>query len=268
MKLRIHHATHYEYSEPVHYAMQVLYLTPATSSHQEVLQWQLHAPGALFGQADGYGNTSHTVSLTRSMFKGTIRAQGVVQTHGDPHVFDDERQVSPLLYRRHSRLAEPDRDIAAFAASQLANGARESDLLALAQALARYVTYMPGHTDVTTTAAQAFAQGKGVCQDQAHVFIAACRSLGIPARYVSGYFYAEDAPELASHAWVDVCMDVAARQWLSIDVTHGCPMDQRHVRLAVGPDYSSCPPVRGVRAGGGEESMQVHIEIRALDRPS
>jgi len=264
MKLRILHATHYEYSEPVHYAMQVLYVTPATSSHQDVQQWQVHAPGTLFTQTDSYGNTSHTVSLARNMLKGTIRAQGVVQTHGDPHVFDDERQVSPLLYRRHSRLAEPDRDIAAFAASQLTEDAGEAALLGLSQALGGRVAYVQGKTDVSTTAAQAFALGKGVCQDQAHVYIAACRSLGIPARYVSGYFYAEDAPELASHAWVDVCTDLVTRRWLSIDVTHGCPMDQRHVRLAVGPDYSSCPPVRGVRAGGGEESMQVHIEIRVV----
>ena len=68
-------------------------------------------------------------------------------------------------------------------------------------------------------------------------------------------------PELASHAWADVCIDVAQRRWLSIDVTHRCLIDQRHVRLAVGPDYAACPPVRGVRSGGGQESMRVVVKV-------
>ena len=91
-----------------------------------------------------------------------------------------------------------------------------------------------------------------------------CRSLGYPARYVSGYFYAANEPDLASHAWVDVCLDVATRRWVSIDVTHSCLIDQRHVRLAMGTDYNACPPIKGVRQGGGEESMTVVITIEAV----
>jgi len=101
-----------------------------------------------------------------------------------------------------------------------------------------------------------------VAQDQAHVFIAACRANGVPARYVSGYFYAPESPALASHAWADVCVDTDRRRWLSVDVTHECLMDERHVRLAVGPDYAACLPIRGVRHGGGEEAMRVRVEIR------
>ncbi len=118
-----------------------------------------------------------------------------------------------------------------------------------------------GSPTSSTTAAQALQQGEGVCQDQAHVMLAACRASGVAARYVSGYFYAPGAPDLASHAWVDVCLDIDARRWLSIDITHRCLMDERHVRLAVGPDYAACPPIRGVRSGGGEEAMKVDIAI-------
>ena len=136
-----------------------------------------------------------------------------------------------------------------------------SMLLALSQGVASAVSYEKNSTDVTTTALEAFTAGAGVCQDQAHVMVAICRSLQIPARYVSGYFYAANEPDLASHAWVDVCLDVAARRWVSIDVTHSCLIDHRHVRLAMGTDYNACPPIKGVRQGGGKESMTVDITI-------
>jgi len=114
---------------------------------------------------------------------------------------------------------------------------------------------------VDTTAAEAFAHGVGVCQDQAHVMVAACRAFGIPARYVSGYFYDPEAVELASHAWADICLDAGSALWCSIDVTHGCLTDARHVRLAVGPDYPSAAPIRGIREGGRGETLTVEIEI-------
>jgi transglutaminase-like putative cysteine protease len=117
---------------------------------------------------------------------------------------------------------------------------------------------------VLTTALEAFDWEAGVCQDQAHVMIALCRSLGIPARYVSGYFYAADEPDLASHAWVDVCLDVQQRRWISIDVTHACVTDERHVRLAVGTDYGACPPIKGIRHGGGQEKMTVSVQIEKI----
>ncbi|MBW8317684.1 MAG: transglutaminase family protein, partial [Hydrogenophaga sp.] len=114
---------------------------------------------------------------------------------------------------------------------------------------------------VETTALEAFDWELGVCQDQAHVMVAVCRSIGLPARYVSGYFYAANEPDLASHAWADVCLDPATRRWISLDVTHRCPTDQRHIRLAAATDYTACLPVKGLRRGGGEESMVVDIRI-------
>ena len=136
-----------------------------------------------------------------------------------------------------------------------------ADLVALASAVADKVQYRKGSTGVETTALEAFDWELGVCQDQAHVFIAACRASGWPARYVSGYFHSPASPELASHAWADVCLDIAARRWLSIDITHLSTMDERHVRLAVGPDYAACAPVRGVREGGGDELMSVRVLV-------
>ncbi|HJV96053.1 MAG TPA: transglutaminase family protein [Albitalea sp.] len=264
MKLSIHHETHYEYSATLRYALQSVRLTPQPSAHQTVLHWALHAPGKLFAERDGYGNDAHTWSLARRTHRGAIRAAGSVETHATPLLADAPGMPPPQVYLRPTALTPPHASLAALAREPLAGGADARAAMALAHTVRERVRYRIGATTVKTDALQALEIGAGVCQDQAHVFIAACRASGIPARYVSGYFYAPDATVVASHAWADICVDLAERRWLSVDITHGCLMDERHVRLAVGPDYAACLPIRGVRSGGGDESMRVKVEIRPL----
>jgi transglutaminase-like putative cysteine protease len=101
-----------------------------------------------------------------------------------------------------------------------------------------------------------------VCQDHAHVFIACCRFLGVPARYVSGYLYTaqdSDAP-VASHAWAEAWV---VDRWRSFDVTNGRPAGEHHVRIAIGADYLEASPVRGIRFGGGEERMVASAVVEA-----
>lgn len=266
MKLRIQHVTHYDYSAPLHYALQSLCLTPQASAHQTVHEWTVTAPAPLHPQRDGYGNLAHTWSLVRRTYGSAVRAAGMVETHASPWLVDDAAPIA--LYLRSTPLTVADARLAALGRAHLGDGLiggmGEASAMALAQAVLQRVRYEPGTTHVHTTALQAWEQGGGVCQDHAHVYIAACRANGVPARYVSGYFYAPDQSELASHAWVDVCVEPDAHRWLSVDVTHGCLMDERHVRLAVGLDYAACSPIRGVREGGGDETMRVRIDIREL----
>ncbi len=265
MRLAIQHETHYEYSAPLRYALQSLRLTPQPSAHQTVMHWDLQAPGQLFAERDGYGNEAHTWTLARRMSRGSIRAAGLVETHASPWLVDAPEALAPQLYLRptpltpdHPALAEIGRPVLAGEGVTLS----AMSAMALARRVVEAVPYRSGATSVHSSALDALEAGGGVCQDQAHVFIAACRAHGIPARYVSGYFYSPEATSLASHAWADLCVDIDERRWLSVDVTHVCLMDERHVRLAVGPDYAACPPIRGVRAGGGHESMRVSVRIR------
>ncbi len=260
MKLHIQHVTQYDYSSPVLYAMQTLCLTPQASAHQTVLDWALTAPGPLFALRDSYGNLGHTWALSRRVFGSAVKASGTAETHAAPWLTD--ASAPPQLYLRITPLTEPDDRLEALGRVHLHDGVSERSALALACAVFERLGYHTGATGVETTAREAWSLAEGVCQDHAHVFIAACRANGVPARYVSGYFYAPDAPHLASHAWVDICVDAAQSRWLSIDVTHQCLMDERHVRLAVGLDYAACSPIRGEREGGGDESMQVRIDIR------
>ena len=270
MKLHIKHTTDYRYTEPLRYALQTLWLTPQSGPAQTVDFWSLGAPKKLFDQPDAFGNTVSSYTFTGSEADNVrwslVNAAGQVQTWGVAEFTDAATLPNPYFFLRATDLAAPNPALAEFGRRFVSpsSGTGRVDLnqlLALSQGVATAVGYRKDSTNVTTTALQAFEAGAGVCQDQAHVMIAVCRSLGIPARYVSGYFYAANEPDLASHAWADVCLDVATRRWVSIDVTHACLIDQRHVRLAVGTDYNACPPIKGVRHGGGEEEMDVDITI-------
>ena len=101
--------------------------------------------------------------------------------------------------------------------------------------------------------------GHGVCQDHAHLFLACVRGLGVPARYVSGYLYTT-AEHAASHACADVWLSGIG--WTSVDITNRQFASDCHCRLAVARDYDSASPVRGVRSGGGEESMEVSVQVQ------
>ena len=270
MKLHVRHTTDYRYTEPLRYALQTLWLTPQSGAGQTVNFWSVGAPEKLYPQRDAFGNSIDSYTFvgkeSDNVRWSLVNAAGEVDTLGVAEFVDAEALPHPYFFLRATPLAEPHAELAAFgrrfvSAPQLAGQFDLNMLLALSRGVACAVSYEKNSTDVTTTALEAFTAGAGVCQDQAHVMVAICRSLQIPARYVSGYFYAANEPDLASHAWVDVCLDVASRRWVSIDVTHSCLIDQRHVRLAMGTDYNACPPIKGVRQGGGKESMTVNITI-------
>lgn len=273
MKLQITHTTDYRYTQPLRYALQTLWLTPQSGAGQQVNFWSLGAAEKLFVQQDAFGNTTQSFTFVGTEADNVrwslVNAAGQVETLGIAEFTDPDTLPRPELFLRGTHLAEPHVKLAAFGRQFLPapSGGRAdlTALLALSAGVREAVSYLSGSTNVTTTALQAFVAGAGVCQDQAHVMVAICRSLGVPARYVSGYFYAANAPDLASHAWCDVCIDVVSRRWASIDVTHSCLIDERHVRLAMGTDYNACPPVKGVRRGGGEESMTVVIRIEPVD---
>ena len=112
-----------------------------------------------------------------------------------------------------------------------------------------------------TTAAEAFASRRGVCQDHAHILIAAVRRLGIPARYVSGYLWTGNAGEAlsAGHAWAE-CR-VEGLGWVSFDPANGICATDAYVRVAAGFDYATACPVRGVRTGGGAERMTTEVRL-------
>jgi transglutaminase-like putative cysteine protease len=260
MQMHIRHETRYRYDRPVKYSVQSLHLTPRRDSGQRSLAWSISSPGRRLEQVDAYGNISHLLTIEEPHREIQILVHGIVET-SDIEARQDEGPLSPLAYLAPTKLTLPNDDIKSFAQSALGNITEpRARAEALAKAVFDAVRYKSGTSDVQDSAAVAFKSGEGVCQDHAHVYIASARSLGMPARYVSGYLYTGDANDAASHAWVDVWLG-AEIGWQSMDVTHNRPAVRTYCRLAVGRDYLDAAPVRGVRQGGGGEVMEANVTV-------
>lgn len=263
MKLTIEHHTHYTYQGEVRRSTQYLRLTPQHSNRQRILSWELDLPESATCTTDSYGNVLHVLTLDQPHETIHIHARGVVE------ILDAEEEPdathSPLIFLRHSPLTQPDAAIRQLAERYHTPDDLQSGLEALMQALLERMPYSPGSTRVDSAATDAFAAGEGVCQDHTHVFLACCRSLGLPARYVSGYLYTPDSSHVATHAWAEVWY---LDHWHTFDVTNQCTTPTQHLKLAVGIDYLDACPVRGVRYGGGNEAMLAHAAVNLISQQS
>lgn len=260
MRLSISHDTTYHYADTVRASIQYLRLTPQESERQHVLRWDLELPRPARSQLDPYGNILHVLSLEEPHEAILIRASGQVEI--DEACEFEHDNHSALPYLRYTRLTQPDQALTELARCSAGERRDRHGLIDLMQRLGEHMSYTPGATHVQSTATEAFAARAGVCQDHAHAFLACARSLGIPARYVSGYLFTEDEAHLASHAWAEAWLDDA---WYSFDVTNQLARPERHLKLAVGLDYLDACPVRGVRRGGGDETMHAQVFVSPIE---
>jgi len=261
VRLQIQHRTTYRYTSPASYSIQLLKLTPRREGTQRALWWRLGTPGRSVEQLDAFGNQSHLLTLEGAHDEVVLSVDGVVETDD---AFDGrlpvEQGLSPLVFLTPTPLTVSNSAIEALA-RRVFDGAAVDETAArrLMQCVTEAVRFSPGTTTVTDSAIDVIARGQGVCQDQTHVAIAACRSAGVPARYVSGYLLSEDANP-AMHAWMDLWSQ-AEGCWLSCDVTQRALAGASLVRLAVGRDYLDACPVRGMRRGGGSEELEVRVAV-------
>jgi len=259
MQFSIQHTTAYSYSLPLNYSIQQLRLTPQDGFGQRVKNWSISVNGQLNQHHDTYGNLVHTMVMDGGHTEIKLVAKGEIET-GLPIAATQEK-LPLTIYLRHTPLTFADASIKKFA-EPFGRLSTIADLEKLSASVIEQVPYVKGGTGVYTTAAQAFAARTGVCQDHAHIFIACCRSLGTPARYVSGYLFTDDGHLTESHAWVDAWL--ADIGWVSVDVSNRCLADSAYVRLAIGLDYHDACPVSGVRVGGGMETMQAGVNVWQL----
>jgi len=262
MYLTIRHDTAYRYETTVHYSIQQLRLTPSSGASQVVRRWTIDAPGKLDATFDAYGNVLHTLVLNKPHSEIRLHVSGEIDTIplADGLLRDAVGPIPLEHYTCATRLTEADGAVRELAQAVASLGSPQG-LIKLSEAIVQRVTYQPGVTEATSTASEALALGKGVCQDHAHLMLACCRLRGIPARYVSGYLAPGDAPNGASHAWVDVWLD--GQGWISVDVTRAAFASEIYCRLAAAHDYEAAAPVRGRRIGGLEEKLNVSVTVSA-----
>ena len=262
MHLQIEHHTEYQYDNPVRYSIQELRLSPLDSKGQTIVKWKIQSPVKAKSTQDTFGNVCQTLVLDTPYKSMSITAKGEVKSLGCYEYQDDAHAVSPYYLLQPTTLTQISEPMRSYFESALPKKYDIDSVLALADAIRVGIRYQAGITTFATTAAQSFAMQTGVCQDHSHIMLSLCRFANIPARYVSGYFFAEESPNLASHAWVDVCLNEDQGRWISIDVTHACLTDQRHIRLAIGRDYYSAAPIKGIRSGGGQEELRARISLQ------
>lgn len=261
MRLKISHVTEYHYQEPVEYALQRLRLTPKDSPGQKVLHWQTSVSGAGHEAAynDHFGNRVELVSITGGEKAIRVIAEGEVETEERHGVFGPNLGNVPLwLFRRDTALTRPGRHIRELVRFIAGDGdlGRMHNLMG---AIHTAVEYRTGATGPETTAEQALELRAGVCQDHAHIFIAAARQMGLPARYVSGYMLDGSAVSAASHAWAEIHIDGLG--WVGFDAANDICPDERYVRVACGLDYTDAAPVSGMLVGASQGTMNVSVNV-------
>lgn len=267
MLIRVEHTTAFTYAAPISEAHTELRVRPLSSGGQHCTSFRLvtDPPGVgVRAYRDRLGNHVQHLEVLEDHDRISITALSEVSTV--PVFSEPARDASPLEchdYLAPTEYAPFSAALAELAATAEGEGGEAERAVQVMRDVRSLLVYERGATDVMTRADAALALGRGVCQDFAHVMLAACRRAGIPSRYVSGYLHDPLwASETASHAWVDV-LD-AERGWVSLDPTHDREQTEAYVRVAVGRDYADVPPTRGVFRGTAEETLEVAVRIAVL----
>lgn len=264
MRLTVDHVTRYSYDQPVRGVVQSHRLRPSVCAGQKVISWSVEVEGGQRGGSfrDGAGDLIEAWSVSGPVSEITVTVRGEVETEDLSGVLRGHREIVPATaYLRDTPVTTLD-----LALSDLAQAVTEEDgplALAhgLAAAIADRIAYVAGSTSSQTTAAEALALGKGVCQDQAHALIACARARNLPARYVSGYLQAdaEGVTHDAAHAWAEIWIEGLG--WIGFDAANRCCPDARYIRLGSGLDAALAAPIRGVARGPGTETMEVRVAV-------
>lgn len=272
MRLYVNHETVYRYDTPAKSAIQLLRLTPRNHDGQFVVRWRIDVSEdcRLNPHEDAFGNLTHAFTVEGPLTELRIGVIGEVETQDTAGVVRGTlERFPPSLFLRETSLTKADPSIVEFAE----DATRTADtplgrLHALQSRIYETFTFDPDPTHPATSAAEAFALKRGVCQDYAHVFVAAARHLRIPARYVGGYFLRADGENMqeAGHAWAEA--HVPDLGWVAFDPANGICATEAHVRVAIGLDYLGAAPIRGTRFGGTGETLAVTVHVDQSARQS
>lgn len=264
MKLHVRHETRYILDTPARRSVQYLRLTPRLDICQRVIDWQVNGPEHLAPWQDGLGNHCHVASESGELDSVLVHVEGTVETLDTGGVLPLDDGLPPGMFLRTGERTDCSDALAEFADAQKGRFDTEGDIAGLhglMAALTEEIAYVSGASTVESTAAEAFENKSAVCQDHAHLFIACCRHLGVPARYISGYM-SGGVGEPASHAWAEAYVDSLG--WVSFDPSNAQSATAEYVRLAVGFDYGSAAPLIGLRAGGDGENMTVDVQVKQV----
>lgn len=276
MLLRIQHETKLRYSDSVAETVFEVRMAPQSDEDQTNLGYRLRItpPAPVTSYRDGFGNRVDLFNIMTPYQDLVIQTTTLMRTHrrsGEARLTDADlggdgaTTLEALEYLQPSGLVDRSADLDEF----LAGLARPQPGRALAGTIAQLLKAVSGRlkyekkvTNARTPLSEALALGRGVCQDFAHLFLGACRGVGIPGRYVSGYLCGPG--ELATHAWCQVWGGRIG--WVDVDPTRGTFADDNYVVTAVGRDFFDVPPNRGVWKGHADEVITVAVKVEPTER--
>jgi len=271
MRLSVHHITRFEFDQPSGHSIHDVRLTPKPAAGQRIVSWRIDGPGKRSEWIDGHGNQVTTFSVAQPHDAVEIAIAGIYEyVGGDQWLRYAETPTLPApFWLRNTGIARHDASfdpvIVGLADRAGDPTGRVAALHELMDRVKRRMAYKTGVSTVDTTAAEALQRGAGVAQDAAHVFIACCRRIGVPARYVSGYLRNDDA-ELnvgrTSHSWAEAW--VPGLDWVGFDPANGASPRGDSLRVAIGLDYHDAAPVSGRRVGFGDAKMSVDATVRSV----
>jgi transglutaminase-like putative cysteine protease len=277
-RLEVVHTTTYNYSAPVQSSYNEIRMTPITDLHQTTgtMSFTTEPKAPTRRYWDYWGTQVMEFDLTEPHERLMLKSSAVVETEdAAPPVRGATWQDLDSVATRdaHAELLAStpytarDEELAEMATSTAAKYDDPVDaVLAVMAWVNESMTYQSGVTGVRTSAAEAWQSRQGVCQDFAHVALVVLRTMGVPARYVSGYLHSQKTPAIGvkavgeSHAWIEAWTG----DWWGFDPTNNVEIGPRHVGVARGRDYADVAPVRGVHAGGGGAKLDVEVTLTRL----
>jgi transglutaminase-like putative cysteine protease len=278
MRLRVRHQTHYRYRQRAVESYNEVRLKPISDSFQQCQEFNLRIePVAEIYSYQEIGGEVHHFEILSPHSTLHIDAISTVHTlRTNPFEDMDFNGTWADLFRQTQDFAEylaPSRFIhLTEEVAQIAREARHlspaNAVLHLNQHIHERIAYQTGVTHVFSTLREVLEARAGVCQDFAHLLIGCCRTLGIPARYVSGYVYSgvdnvHLRGEQATHAWAEVLLPNGS--WIGFDATNNLLANDRFIKVHIGRDYADVSPTRGVFVGYGTESLQVSVHVDRLE---
>lgn len=282
MQFSVQHITRYKYAKPVWDSINDAHLCPVSDELQSCESFELKITpehSSILRRLDFYTNQVHHFEVMEPHDSLQVVACSQLETWADSRDFScacpldllsgldrDERYYDFLASSQRVALSP----MIQHEAKEIVDGI--DDVRLQVEAIMRFIyqqfRYAPGSTHVSSNVLQVFTHKRGVCQDFAHVMIALCRSIGIPARYVSGYFYIEKSvtgsasDNTASHAWVECYLPRIG--WVGYDPTHDRRVDSSYIKVAVGRDYVDVRPLAGTYRGGAVAQMEVQVQVKSL----
>jgi transglutaminase-like putative cysteine protease len=286
MHYRVRHITRYEYESDVALSHNQMRLSPRSLAYQKVEWPQLTVqpePTCQRAWVDFHGNRTHFFSIEQSHRVMEVSAESLVERTEQELAINSKAtweslaarvehprsavDIEASMFRFDSRYVRFSREVQQYARPSFAGGRSMLDAAKdLTARIFQDFEYDPNATHVSTPTLEVLQQRRGVCQDFAHLQIAALRSMGLAARYVSGYLLTQPPPGQtklvgsdASHAWISVYFGDG--HWLDFDPTNNLIPGDEHITIGWGRDYADICPIQGILIGGGQSRLRVSVDV-------